>query len=216
MYVLALAAGLALTVLAYYSVRLIEKKVGSNGAENKIGLNFISPVFILFMSANIYFAYIKAVPGSFLLMNILLLTTVVSSFQDLKHREIEDEIHIIALVAGIAGLIIKGFNPLDSFLGLLAGVGTLLVIAVLTRGGMGGADIKLNAVYGVILGLKLSVLSLFIAFTVGALTSLLLISFKLKGRKDVIPFSPFLSIGALTSFVFGWSIIYMYLGLLNR
>jgi leader peptidase (prepilin peptidase) / N-methyltransferase len=80
---------------------------------------------------------------------------------------------------------------------------------------MGGADIKLNAVYGAILGLKLSVLSLFIAFIVGALISALLILFRIKGRKDVIPFSPFLSIGALTSFAFGGIIINMYLGLLK-
>ncbi|MHB1394650.1 MAG: prepilin peptidase [Clostridia bacterium] len=215
MYVLAILASFVLTALAYWSVRLVEKRVGGTGAENKIKLNFIIPVLILFLAANIYLAYIKAVPGSSLLTNILLLTAVVSSFQDLKYREIEDEIHIIALAAGIAGLIIKGFNPFDSFLGLLAGGGTLLVIAVLTRGGMGGADIKLNAVYGVILGLKLSVLSLFIAFTAGAITSLLLILFRIKGRKDVIPFSPFLSIGALTSFAFGGSIINIYLGLLN-
>ncbi len=215
MYVLAVAASFALTALAFWSVRLIEKKVGIGGAENKITLSFTVPAFILFLAGNIYFAYIKAVPGSSMLLNTLLLTAVVSSFQDLKYREIEDEIHIIALGAGIAGLLIKGFNPLDSFLGLLAGGGTLLAIAVLTRGGMGGADIKLNAVYGAILGLKLSLLSLFIAFTAGAITSLLLILFRIKGRKDVIPFSPFLSIGALTSFAFGGSIINMYLDVLH-
>lgn len=215
MYVFAIAVSFALTALAFWSVRLIEKKVGSSGAENKIKLSFAAPVFLLFLTANIYLAYIKAVYGSSLLLNTLLLTAVVSSFQDLKYREIEDEIHIIALGAGIAGLIIKGFNPLDSFLGLLTGGGILLIIAVFTRGGMGGADIKLNAVYGIILGLKLSLLSLFIAFTAGALISLLLILFKIKGRKDVIPFSPFLSIGALTSFAFGGSIINLYLGLLN-
>lgn len=216
MYILASAASVVLTALALWSVRLIEKKVGGKGAENRIGLSFTIPVFLLILAANIYLAYIKAMPGSSLLLNTLLLTAVVSSFQDLKYREIEDEIHIIAFAAGIAGLIIKGFNPLDSFLGLLAGGGTLLAIALLTRGGMGGADIKLNAVYGVILGLKLSVLSLFIAFTAGALASLLLLLFRIKGRKDVIPFSPFLSVGALTSFAFGGSIISLYLSLLYR
>jgi prepilin signal peptidase PulO-like enzyme (type II secretory pathway) len=215
MYVLAAAVSFALTALAFWSVRHIEGKVSGRGAENKIILSFIVPVFILFLAANIYLAYIKELFGSSVLLNILLLTAVASSFQDMKYREIEDEIHIIALGAGIAGLIMKGFNPLDSFLGLLVGGGTLLAIAVLTRGGMGGADIKLNAVYGVILGLKLSLLSLFIAFTVGALTSLLLIVFKIKDRKDVIPFSPFLSIGALTSFAFGSSIINIYLSVLN-
>ena len=113
------------------------------------------------------------------------------------------------------GLAAEGFNPLDSLLGLLAGGGTLLLIAILTRGGMGGADIKLNAVYGAILGLRLSVLSLLIAFMVGALVSLLLILSGIKGRKDTIPFSPFLSAGALISFSFGTGIINAYLSYLN-
>jgi Flp pilus assembly protein protease CpaA len=177
MYVLAIAASIGLTALAFWSVRLRENKVGISGAEDKLGWGFIVAVFMLFLAAGIYLAYIKETLGSALLLYILLLTAVVSSFQDLKYREIEDEIHIIALGAGIAALIIRGFNPLDSFLGLLAAGGVLLAIAVLTRGGLGGADIKLNAVYGVILGLKLSVLSLFIAFIAGAVISLLLILF---------------------------------------
>ncbi len=215
MYLLAIAMSLALTALALWFVRRIEKKVGSSGAENRVSRGFTVPVFILFLISNIYLAYTEESVGSSLLLNLLLMTAVVSSFQDLKYREIEDEVHFVAFGAGIAGLIIKGINPLDSFLGLLVGGGTLLAIAVLTRGGMGGADIKLNAVYGVILGLKLAVLSLFIAFVVGAVISLLLILFKIKGRKDIIPFSPFLSIGALTSFAFGGFIINMYLGLLK-
>jgi len=214
MYILAVTLSITLTVTAVYSAGLIEKKVGNNSG-NKIGLSFTAPAFILFLAANIYLAYIKAMAGNYLLLDTLLLTAVVSSFQDLKYREIEDEIHIIALAAVIAGLLIKGSNPLDAALGFLTGGGVLLLIAVLTRGGMGGADIKLNAVYGAVLGLKLSVLSLFLAFIFGALLSLLLIIFRLKGRKDVIPFSPFLSAGALISYVFGTGIINIYIGFLN-
>lgn len=215
MYVLAIEASLVLAALAFGAVRLVEKKVSGSGAANKIGLNFAAALLMIFLAANLYLIHMKMTLGNAVLMNIMLLTAVVSSFQDLKYREIEDEIHVVALGAGIAGLLIKGFNPLDSLLGLLAGGGILLIIAVLTRGGMGGADIKLNAVYGAILGFKLSILSMLIAFIVGALTSVLLILFRIKGRKDVIPFSPFLSIGALTSFAFGGIIINMYIGLLK-
>lgn len=214
MYSLAVISSVALTALSVWFVKLLERKVGV-GSEKRIGLCFSVPVFILFSAANMYIIYINAVKGSYLLLNILLLTAVVSSYQDLKYREIEDEIHLAALGAGLIGLIIKGFYPLDSFLGMLSGGGILLLIAILTRGGMGGADIKLNAVYGAILGLKLSLLSLLIAFMVGALASLLLVLFRIKGRKDLIPFSPFLSIGALTSFAFGRSIINLYLGFLK-
>lgn len=212
MYILAIAAGIVMTALAVQSVKLIEKKIGSG--TYRAGMYLIIPVLILFSASNIYMAYLKAAPADFLLLDTMLMTAAVSSYQDFKYREIEDEIHIIALAAGLAGLILRGFSPLDSFLGLLVSGGTLLLIAIVTRGGMGGADIKLNAVYGMMLGLKLSVLSLLLAFMVGAVTSLLLILFKIKGRKDVIPFSPFLSIGALISFAFGDRIINAYLSFL--
>lgn len=210
-YVIAIAASFGLAVLAFYLAGFVEKKAGGKEAGYKISYRYIIPVFILFMAANIYFAYLKESFGRAFLLNVLLLTAAVSSYQDLKYKEIEDEIHIFALAAGMVGLIIKGFNPLDSFFGLLAGGGTLLLIAILSRGGMGGADIKLNAVYGAVLGLKLTVLSLLIAFALGALTSLLLIIFKIKGRKDVIPFSPFLSAGTLISFIFGEVILSIYI-----
>ena len=77
-----------LTALAFWSVRLVEKKVGSGGSEKMIRFNFAVPVFIMFTTANIYLAYTKAMLGSALLMNILLLTAIVSSFQDLKYENV--------------------------------------------------------------------------------------------------------------------------------
>ena len=210
MHGLTVISSIAFTAVSVLLVKLLERKIGA-GTGGKIGLSFAVPVFILFLTANMYMIN-KNAEGSYLILNVLLLTAVVSSYQDMKYREIEDEIHIAALGAGLMGLVIKGFQPLDAFLGLLAGGGILLLIAILTKGGMGGADIKLNAVYGTILGLRLLVLSLVIAFAAGALASLLLILFRIKNRKDVIPFSPFLSIGALTAFVFGKSIAGIYLG----
>lgn len=214
MYIFAVIVSFVLTFFSMWFAALIEKKV-RGCAEVKIGLSFALPVLMLFITFNLYMAYINAAVGRCLLLNILLLAAVASAYQDLKYREIENEIHMAALIAGLIGLAADGFNLVDSLLGLLMGGGTLLFIAILTKGGMGGADIKLNAVYGAILGFRLSVLSLLIAFTAGALISLLLILFRIKGRKDAIPFSPFLSIGALISFVFGNGIINMYLGFLN-
>lgn len=210
-YILAAVFSLVCAAMAYYGAKLVERKIGGSG--DKVGISFGAPVFVLFLAANIYLEYTRIVPGHKILMNVLLITAAVSAYQDLRYREIEDEIHIAALVAAAAGLAIRGFEPLDSLWGLLAGGGTLLIIAILTRGGMGGADIKLNAVYGLILGLRLTVLSLLIAFIAGAVVSLLLIIFRLKGRKDSIPFSPFLSIGALISYAFGEVLINMYLGI---
>lgn len=59
---------------------------------------------------------------------------------------------------------------------------------------MGGGDIKLLFIFGLVLGWPLSVLSIFLASVIGLPLSLLIIH---KNKNHEIPFGPFLSIGAL-------------------
>ena len=177
MYIFVIAAGVALTLFTIRIAGLIEKRAGGYGRKPEISMRFTAFVFVLLLSTGMYLAYKKAAYESLLLLYVLLVTAVLSSYQDLKYGEIEDEIQLAALTAGGIALIIKGFIPLYSFFGLLFGGGILLLISILSKGGMGGADIKLNAVYGAILGFKMSLLSLLIAFILGSLTSLFLMFF---------------------------------------
>ena len=96
----------------------------------------------------------------------------------------------------------------------LVGGTILLIIAILTKGGMGGGDIKFMAALGVWLGLKLTLLTLFLSFVIGGIGSLLLLAFKIKGRKDFIPFGPFIAVAAFISMLYGNEIIAWYLNLL--
>ncbi len=59
---------------------------------------------------------------------------------------------------------------------------------------MGGGDIKLLFVFGLVLGWQLSVFSIFLASIIGLPLSLLILY---KNKDHVIPFGPFLSIGSL-------------------
>ena len=62
------------------------------------------------------------------------------------------------------------------------------------RESMGGGDIKLMGVYGIMLGFPMSVLSIFIAAIVGLPISLLLVK---KNSSHEIPFGPFLAVAAI-------------------
>lgn len=59
---------------------------------------------------------------------------------------------------------------------------------------MGGGDIKLLFVFGLVLGWSLSILSIFLGAIIGLPISIIILC---KNKKHEIPFGPFLSIGAL-------------------
>lgn len=65
---------------------------------------------------------------------------------------------------------------------------------VFKKESMGGGDIKLLFVFGLVLGWQLSVFSIFLASIIGLPLSLLIIY---QNKDHVIPFGPFLSVGAM-------------------
>lgn len=122
---------------------------------------------------------------------------LVISFIDMDYYRIPDSLILIGLGAGlIFQIFIPSLSLSESILGFITGGGILFLFALISRGGMGGGDIKLGALAGVFLGWKLVILSLFLAALFASATGLFLIVTKRKSRKDPIPFGPFLSLGA--------------------
>jgi len=88
-------------------------------------------------------------------------------------------------------------------------------LILLTKGkGMGGGDVKLGLLIGLFNGFPYNILGIFLGFVIGSVFSLLMILFKKKTMKDIIPFGPFLIAGSLVSLFFGSYIINWYLNLL--
>ncbi|MCE5311790.1 MAG: prepilin peptidase [Nitrospiraceae bacterium] len=106
--------------------------------------------------------------------------------------------------------VITGF--MNSLIGLLLGGGLYYLIAVLSRGGMGGGDIKMMAMVGSFMGWKAVLLTTFCGSLAGSLFGIFLMIFKGKGRKTKIPFGPFLAAGSLVTLFFGNAILTWYLG----
>jgi len=129
---------------------------------------------------------------------------------DLKHEIIPDSINLLIGIGGIAMLIIVGHTNLsDALYGSLAGGGILFLIAL--AGPMGGGDIKFMAATGLWLGLFPTIFSLLISFICGGFVGLLLILFKVKDRKDHIPFGPFLVVGCVVSYYFYYDAVILFL-----
>lgn len=108
-------------------------------------------------------------------------------------------------------------NPLS--LGLLSAVSMFMffwAIIFFTKGkGMGGGDLKLAVFMGLLLGFPGILVALMIAFLSGSLAGLLLIFLKKRNLRQTIPFGPFLSLGGITTLLWGRVIVDWYLGLSN-
>jgi leader peptidase (prepilin peptidase) / N-methyltransferase len=147
---------------------------------------------------------------------LLALFLVVITFIDLKEQIIPDELSYGLLFAGIffsffnAELYIKYLfyfpvviNRLAaSYCGLLVGGGLLYFIAWVSRGGMGGGDIKLAAALGTFLGWANTLVMLGISFLLGGVVGVILLAMGRKKRKDPIPFGPFIALATILMILF--------------
>ncbi len=89
-------------------------------------------------------------------------------------------------------------------------------IVVLTKGkGMGGGDVKLAFLMGLILGWPVIIVSVFLSFIIGSIFGILLILAGKKKMKSMIPFGPFLVLGTFVGLFWGERIIKWYFGLMN-
>jgi len=133
---------------------------------------------------------------------------------DLKHYNIPDEISVFTIISGLVFFFVIGDMTFKSLaLAFLIGGGFLFIIAII--GPMGGGDIKIMAGFGLYLGLERTILALMLSFILGGVIGVLLILLKIKGRKDHIPFGPFLGLGTLISFLYFNEIFTWYINFLQ-
>ena len=125
---------------------------------------------------------------------------IVLTFIDLSHQILPDLITLPGIIVGlIAASSVLPAGMINSIIGVLLGGGAFYLVAVISRGGMGGGDIKLIAMIGAFLGWRDVLLTIFIGALTGSLVGIFLMLFKGKKRKDPIPFGPFLAAGAVIS-----------------
>ena len=145
---------------------------------------------------------------------------IVITFIDLDFQIIPDTITLPGIPVGLitASLVLQ--DPFDrssilglggAIIGLFTGGVLFYVIAVLSKGGMGGGDIKMMAMVGSFMGWKSVLLTTFAGSLLGSCVGIFLMVVKGKGRKTKVPFGPFLAAGALISLFYGQEILSLYL-----
>ena len=159
-------------------------------------------------------------------VSLLLVVAVI----DLEHKLVLDFITLPSMV--VALLLAPFWTELGfprTFLGhstmlaslansVVAGLGgftLLLVVAIAKPGGMGFGDVKLAGLLGLLVGYPGIAVALWGGIVVGGVVAIVLLALRVKGRKDVIPFAPYLSLGGVAVLLFGSDIVSGYQQLID-
>lgn len=138
---------------------------------------------------------------------------IIIAFIDIDTMEISDTLQILLLISALITLPLSTLPWLDHLIGMLIISLPFLLIALLTEA-LGGGDIKLIAIGGLLLGYQAVLVAFVIASLSGGLYASYLLLFKHKGRKTMIAFGPFLCIGIYLAYLYGYQLYTLYLSLL--
>jgi leader peptidase (prepilin peptidase) / N-methyltransferase len=186
----------------------------------KAGISFRYPIVELLNAIlYVFVVYRFGFEWHSIIYGIFCSALVVITFIDLDFQIIPDVITLPGTVIGIvAGSLLMpdpfmrytllGFKA--SVIGLLTGGGLFYAIAVLSKGGMGGGDIKMMAMVGALMGWKSVLLTIFLGSLTGAAFGIFLMITQGKGRKTKIPFGPFLALGTIITLFYGQEIFAWY------
>lgn len=138
--------------------------------------------------------------------------TIALTITDVDHQLIPNRILFPGTAVGAVLLLIGSLvdGSVSSYgrglLGALIYFGALLVLALIVPKGFGLGDVKLAALLGLFtayLGWGSLAIAVVLPFWIGGVISILLLVTRIKGRKDKIPFGPYLVIGAYLAIAYG-------------
>lgn len=170
-----------------------------SGAQNSSYLPVMFITGFAFVLSGLHF-----MPGLQLaLIFVLTGCLVLISLIDYHVQIIPDGLVMVIAAAGLLhSLLAKPDVLFDALSSSLLAFVIMLVIFVISRGGMGGGDVKLSAAVGLWLGVEDTLLFLLLSFVMGGIISLLLLAAGVKNRNDAVPFGPFLCVSAFITVLY--------------
>jgi len=161
----------------------------------------------------VYSVYGLSVDSVF--MYVFLMALLAVTVIDWNHRIIPDEISLPFILIGIAwSFLSPERSPSQAALGALAGGGGLFLIGYLYKllrhtEGMGGGDVKLMAMIGAFLGIRLILPVILIASFAGSIYGISLMR-KGAGGKATVAFGSFLAPAAALCLLYGDALLELY------
>jgi leader peptidase (prepilin peptidase)/N-methyltransferase len=140
--------------------------------------------------------------------------SVIVTISDLKFMLIPNKVLLFFAPLFVVMSLLHSDLPIwKHLLGAGVGGGIILLIVLLSRGGMGMGDAKLLALFGWIVGFPYVIMALILASLAGTLVGGTLLLLGIVKRKQPVPFGPFLALGSLITFGYGEQLVRFYLSL---
>ena len=144
-----------------------------------------------------------------LLYCLMFSALVTLSVIDFRTYEIPFGINLFILTLGLIRLALDYRNFLDYLIGFISVSGFLYLLFLLTKGrGIGGGDIKLMAVSGLLLGWKCNILALALGCIIGSIIHI--IRMKVSKEDHVLALGPYLSVGIMIAALWGERLLAWY------
>ena len=144
-----------------------------------------------------------------LLYCLMFSALVTLSVIDFRTYEIPLGINLFILTLGLVRVALDYQNFLNYLIGFLSVSGFLYLLFLLTKGrGIGGGDIKLMAVSGLMIGWKCNLLALAFGCIIGSIIHV--IRMKVSKEDHVLALGPYLSVGIMIAALWGYDLIEWY------
>lgn len=153
----------------------------------------------------------------FVLLSYFIFTAIliIIFVYDLKWYLILDKVALPAIAVAFILNTILGYKFTDLLLGGVIVGGFFFLQFIISRGKwIGGGDVRLGFLIGVMLGWQKAIVALFIAYVAGAIIGIFLMIVKNKKMNSKIPFGTFLSAATYISMLWGGEILAWYLRLI--
>lgn len=156
--------------------------------------------------------YLLAFNLSSFFYSFLFSSLVIITLTDLKHYLIPNSVVLtMFILALVFHLTTHPFNIYNAWLSFLCAGLFFLSLQILSKGGLGGGDIKLIAVLGLWFGFPNIALIIFLSALFASLVGISLILVKLQDKNQPLAYGPFLVMATLIVFLVGDQIWTFYL-----
>jgi len=136
---------------------------------------------------------------------IFISSLIIVIISDIEYMIILDEVLIVStLIIALSYIVFLGLE--EAAYHIYSGIGAFLVMysikilgdKAFKKESLGGGDIKLMFLFGMVLGLPMSICTIFLATFIAFPIALIIL---FSNRENVIPFGPFLSMAAILIFI---------------
>lgn len=163
---------------------------------------FRTPCLFVLLTICIYQLWTIPAPKIFYVAAAIFILSLII-FTDFEQYVIFDKMLLPFAIIGGVEIFHLNLPIFERLIAAIIGGGIFLMLAILSRGGIGGGDIKLVAVLGIWLGIEKLLNVIIIAAIAGGIVAVILILTKQKDRKSYFAYGPYFALAAIFILLFG-------------